>query len=115
MSWSKTNSAHACLFFFEKWYHDRRDTLFTPSGEWSTDFLIKSAAGESAATRSSKANAHAEMLDSVFSNWFKAEYETGFDKNKAIENIINVLDDSTKKMKDLGDPIDSAYRFFREL
>lgn len=114
MSWNRNNRAHACLCFFEKWHHDKRDTLFTPAGEWSSNFLIKSAAGESSDVRSSKARAHAEMLDGVFTGLYRAQYEDGFDRDTAISQMQDVLGDESKKMKDLGDPVDAAYRFIGE-
>lgn len=115
MSWNRNNRAHTCLCFFEKWHHDRRDTQFNPTGEWTTDFLIKSAAGDTSDMRSNKARAHAELLDGVFASMFRAKYEDGFDQNMAIAQMNDVLSDSSKKMKDLGDPIDAAYQFIGEL
>jgi hypothetical protein len=115
MSWEKNNKAHACLCIFEKWHHDKRDVPFVATGEWTTNFLIKSAAGDSAAMRRSKARAHAEMLDGVFSNLYRTKYETDVDRDTAVEEMFAVLIDKTKKLKDLGDPVDQAYQFIGEL
>ncbi|HJR68994.1 MAG TPA: hypothetical protein VKA43_03065 [Gammaproteobacteria bacterium] len=115
MSWEKNNRAHACLCVFEKWHHKKRDVPFVATGEWTTDFLIKSAAGESAAMRSKKARAHAELLDGAFSGLYRAKYETNFDRDTAIEQMLAVLKNKTMKLKDLGDPVDQAYQFIGEL
>jgi hypothetical protein len=115
MSWEKNNRAHACLCVFEKWHHNKRKVSFEATGEWTTDFLIKSAAGDSAAMRTSKARAHAELLDGAFSGLYRAKYSTGFNRAKAIEQMFAVLDDRALKLKDLGDPVDEAYQFIGEL
>lgn len=111
MTWNPAEPAHACLSFFEKWHHDHRSTLFTASGEWNTDFLIKSSANESQSMRDSKAAAHANLLDEVFTSLFRAQYENGVSKNAAIAEMETVLKDAAKKMKDMGDPVNAAYRF----
>lgn len=115
MSWSKNNRAHACLWFFEIWHHDQRDALFEPSGEWSTDFLIKAAPGESGEMRLAKCRSHAEMLDGAFTNLYRAKLESGVTTEDAIDRMVDVLNDKTKKLKDLGDPVDACYRFLGEV
>lgn len=115
MSWQKNNRAHACLSFFEAWHHDQKEVKFTPTGDWSTNFLIKSAAGETAAMRAGKAKTHAEMLDGVFTGLFRAKREAGVDRDAALGSMLAVLGDSGKKLKDLGDPVDASYRFIGEV
>ena len=122
MSWNKNNRAHACLYFFSGFagigdaeHHDQRDAQFTPTGEWDTDFLIKSAAGESPDTRAAKARAHAELLDGVFRSLYRARYEEGFDRDSAIQQMHGVLNDPARKLKDLADPVDAAYQFIGEI
>ena len=114
MSWNKNNRAHTSLWFFEKWHHDRRDTQFIPAGEWETSFLIKSVAGDTPGAREKKALTHAEMLDGVFTNLFRASYEQGVDRDAAIDKMKAVLIDDSKRMKDLGDPVDECYQFLGE-
>ena len=115
MTWNPAEPAHACLCFFEKWHQDQRGVQFTPAGEWMTDFLIKSAAGESQQLRDSKAMAHATLLNEVFVNLFRVTYEDGFTQDTAIQQMGDVLKINSNKMKDLGDPVDAAYRFRDEL
>ncbi|MDH3228885.1 MAG: hypothetical protein OEN55_03730 [Alphaproteobacteria bacterium] len=114
-SWQNNNRAHACLWLFEMWHHDRRDAKFTPSGQWSTDFLIRSAAGESAAMRKGKAQTHVEMLDGAFINLYRAQYEDGVDRDTALAAMLAVLNDRDKKLEDLGEPVDANYRFLGEI
>ena len=76
--------------------------------------MIKSAVGESADNRLKKARAHAALLDCAFTGLNRAEYETDFDQEKAMASMVEVLNDSAKKMKDVGDPVDKAYRFIGE-
>lgn len=115
MSWSNNNRAHTSLWFFEKWQHNKRKAKFTPSGEWGTDFLIESATGESPEMRKAKAKTHAEMLDGAFTSLFNAKYEEGVTRKAAISAMVAILNDSSNKMKDLGDPVDSLYRFIGEV
>ena len=115
MSWTSTNRAHACLSFFEKWHHEKRDVTFTAAGEWKTGFMIKSAAGESNDIRKDKAEAHAKMLDGVFTGLFGAVLENDMDSDVAVASMISILGDSSKRMKDLGDVVDSVYRFLGEV
>lgn len=114
MAWNPAEPAHACLCFFEKWHHEQRSVQFTPAGEWTTDFLIKSAAGESKAVRDSKADAHARLLDEVFIKIFRVNYEDAFTQDMAIQQMGDVLKNNAKMMKDLGDPVNAAYRFADE-
>jgi hypothetical protein len=116
MSWSANNKAHACLWQFETWHHNKKEESFTNTGNWQTDFIIKSAAGEPTEMRSSKATTHAELLNQVFTSLFKAKYETGYEEDdKAINAMEAVLKDSAKTMADLGVEVDKAYLFRGEV
>ena len=114
-NWQKNNRAHAGLCFFEKWHHEQPDVKFTPAGQWSTNYLIKSASGESENMRADKAQAHAELLDGAFKSLFVAKYEEGIDRDAALAAILQVLNDSSKKLEDLGDPVDECYQFIGEV
>lgn len=113
-NWQKNNRAHACLSFFETWHHNRREVKFTPSGEWDTNFLIKSATEESPDMRASKAKAHAEMLDGAFTGLFGAKYEENVTREDALNAMFQILNEPGKKLKDLGNPVDASYQFIGE-
>jgi|SRR5882672_10936622 len=115
MSWNANNRAHACLWIFETWHHNQKDLGFDEVGSWKCDFIIKSAAGESAAMKREKANTHAVLLDDVFTSLYRAAYEANKDQASSIADMEAVLGDSTKTMSDLADVVDAAYRFRGEL
>lgn len=115
MSWNANNRAHACLWIFETWHHKQKDMGFDEVAKWSCDFIIKSATGDSAATKKKKANVHAVLLDDAFTSLYRASYETGKDQNSSIAAMENVLSDSTKTMSDLADIVDAEYKFRGEL
>lgn len=114
MSWSNNNRAHTSLWFFEKWHLEQKSSPFNPSGEWSTGFLIKAAAGEGAQMTDNKARAHAQMLDDALTSLYRAKYEEGVSQQDAIDGMYAVLRDTEKQLKDLGDPVDEAYQFLGE-
>lgn len=114
-NWQPNNRAHACLWLFETWHHDRRGERFSEVGTWSTDFVIRSAAGESAAMRHDKVKTHAELLDGAFTSLFGAKYEDNVDRDAALAAMRAVLDDRGKTLADLGDPVDANYRFIGEV
>lgn len=114
-SWQNNNRAHTSLWFFEMWHLDQRTAKFTPSGEWSTNFLIRSAAGESSDMRKDRVRTHAEMLDGAFIKLYRAEYEDGVDRDAALATMEAVLNDSGKTLADLGGPVDASYRFIGEI
>lgn len=111
MSWSINNAAHLCLWHHESWIKNTPDQTFTDCGEWSTDYLIGSAIGESSNMRSKKARKHALMLNDVFINLNRASYERGIDPESAINEMQNILMDRQKTMKDLGDIVDGCFKF----
>ncbi len=115
MSWSNNNRAHACLWFFEKWHLDRKTIPFVAAGNWQTSDLIKAATNDSVVIRENKARAHAQMLDDVFTSLYRAKYEEGISQDDAIESMFGVLNSKSKKMKDLGDPVDLSYKFLGEV
>ena len=114
MSWSPNNKAHACLSGFEIWHHKQPETTFVQSGEWGTDFLIKSVPGEPPESRAQKASAHAKLLGEAFRSLYGAKPEAGISEADAVKRIEGGLADSGKTMSDLGDIVDEAYRFIGE-
>jgi len=115
MSWSPNNKAHACLSGFEIWHHKQPKTSFMASGEWGTDFMIKAVPGESPSTRASKVDAHAKLLNEAFTALYGAKPEGNLDQDDAVAQMKTALSDSGKKMRDVGDAVDAAYRFIGEL
>lgn len=115
MSWSTNNRAHTSLCFFELWHQEQRDASFEEAGDWSTSYLIRAAAGDSAEMRAGKARTHAELLDGVFTGMNRASYEQGVDREAAVASMVEVLVDDAKQLRDLGDPVDEAYRFLGEV
>lgn len=114
MSWNKNNRAHTSLCFFEIWNSKQTNTQFTAAGEWSTDFLIGFSQGESELLRAEQVKTHAQMLDSAFISLYRATYEKDFNFSLAIASISSVLSDKDKKLNDLGDIVDAAYKFYGE-
>jgi hypothetical protein len=115
MSWNANNRAHACLWLVETWHHGQRDAGFDEVGGWKTDFLIKAAAGESAAMRQGKVEAHAALLDEVFTSLYRATYEPGKTRTTALADLGTVLADSAKTAADLADVVDTCFRFRGEI
>jgi hypothetical protein len=114
MAWSPNNKAHTCLSGFEIWHHKQKNISFQDSGEWSTNFLIKAALGESPQVRSKKVQAHAKLLDQVFRSLFGARPEAALTDRQVLEKMIAVLTDGSQTMKDLGDAVDAGFRFLGE-
>lgn len=115
MSWNANNRAHACLWIFETWHHKKNNLGFDEVKDWTCDFIIKSAAGESAAIKKKKAETHAVLLDNAFTSLYRATYEASNNQDSSIAAMETVLSDSTKTMSDLADVVDTAYRFKGEL
>lgn len=115
MSWSPNNKAHACLSGFEIWHHKQPGTTFVASGDWGTDFMIKAVPGESPDARTTKATAHAKLLNEAFTSLYGAKPEGNLSEDDAVGRLEAGLSDSSKKMRDLGDIVDDAYRFLGEI
>lgn len=97
------------------WHTKQRDAGFEEVGAWKTDFIIGFAAGGSVQMHRQNAQAHAELLDEAFINLFRASYEANSDSPTAIDAMVAILDDSSKTMSDLADPVDEHYRFIGEV
>ena len=115
MSWNANNRAHACLWIIETWHHDQRNLGFDEVGGWKTEFIIKAAAGESAAMRTQKAETHAVLLDDMFTSIYRAAYEAKVDQAAAVAAMQQVLEDKAKTMADLADVVDECFRFRGEI
>lgn len=115
MAWDVHNRAHLILCAFEKRLKNQRLVPFPEVGEWGIEYIIGATAGESPKERLNKAHFHATQLDEAFTNIYDASYETGVASEHAIARMVTVLADSSKKLKDLGGPVDSAYRFHGEV
>ena len=115
MSWIASNRAHACLWLVETWHHNRRDVGFDEVGSWKSDFIVKSAAGESAQQRADKVETHAALLDEMFTSLYRATYEPAKNKNAALSEMQTVLGDPANTMTELADIVDGCYLFRGEV
>ena len=116
MSWDNNNVAHTNLWGFERWKLKDKTVTFKEAGEqWAVSYLIGGAAGEGQAMRNDKATAHATALDEVFTDFYHAGYEAGVTQASAVAAMSAILSDSSKFMKDLGDPVSDAYKFQGEV
>ena len=115
MSWNSNNRAHACLWLFEIWDKNKREAGFDEVGNWKSDFIIKSAVGDSSEMRQKKARTHAKKLDGAFISLYRAKYEPGQDGNSAINAMGAVLSNNASTMSDLADVVDAKYRFLGEV
>ena len=115
-SWDVNNIAHTNLWGFERWRLKNKTGSFKKDGEsWGVDYLIGIVAGESDDMSRNKAEAHAVLLDEVFTDFYHASYEAGVTREAAISTMLAILKDSDKKLKDLGGPVSDAYRFRGEI
>jgi hypothetical protein len=53
----------------------------------------------------------ADFLDIVFKNTYGGSYETGINKAKAVEDMVDILIDADMTMADLAATIDDDYNF----
>ena len=110
MSWDPSNAAHACLWVFVTWDHNRRRESFENAGQWTTTFVIRGAQS-SAEMNSSKARRYADKLDNAFRSVFGATYAADSTSANAREEMAAVLRDSEKTLSDLGKPVSDHYSF----
>ncbi len=112
MSWDNNNVAHTNTWVFERWKLKDKSVTFMEAGSlWGVDRLTGAAGGESSDVRQQKAEAHATALDEIYTDFFHAGYEPGVTQVSAIAAMAAILVDSSKFMKDLGDPVSDAYKF----
>lgn len=114
MAWNNNNRAHSCLWLFEVWYCRQEDTSFEEAGKWSTDFLIRLGGGSSGDFATNTAQAHAVMVDQAMYKIFRAKYEQGKDRNSSVAAMASVLNDKSKTMADLGEVLDTQFKFGNE-
>jgi len=89
-------------------------TNFEDSGDLKMSDLTFFNNLSSADLRQQEASVIADQLDNIFRLGRGAKFEEGTDRAGAMDSMIQVLTDEDKLVKDLGEIVDGAYRFFRE-
>lgn len=122
MSWSKNNVAHRSLWAMVRYFH--KDELagnfetFNQGAKWSNKRVLKIADNDSTEMVKSKAESLALKLDDFFVNLFHTSYEKVSGtltldeaRDDAVTQMVAHLIQQDKKLKDMGDIVDSHYLF----
>lgn len=125
MSWSKNNAAHRSTWAMVRYFHknfvaQQGFVNFSQGGEWLNNFVISSAAGETAEMIADKSEVFATKLDEFFIGLFGASYENGQRdegnaRTIAIAAVAAALAVAGSRLKDIGDIVDAHYLFEGEI
>lgn len=111
--WSTNN--RACTTLWTSFFVMRQlVTNFDDSGDLPMSDLTFFNTSASAELRQQQAIIIADQLDIVFRLGRGAQYESNIDRTIAITNMIEILIDGKKLMKDLAKAVDDAYKFWGE-
>jgi len=111
--WSKNN--RACTTLWTTLYSMKQlSTNFDDSGDLKMNDLTFYNSLGSAELRKQQSTIIADQLDNVFRLGSGATFETGIDRTKAMGNMIEILTDEEKQVKDLASIVDDAYNFWGE-
>lgn len=110
------NDKPACL---KIWIHlkvlKQHNEVFNTAGLLKMNQLLfwnQSASGD---LRKIAAKAISTQLDSMFRMLDKAEYETGSNISKAVDDMVKIMTDESATLADLAAAVDSNYRFRGEV
>jgi len=110
-NWSKNN--RACTTLWTTLYSMQQlSTNFDDSGNLKMNDLTFFNALVSAELRKQQSTIIADQLDNVFRLGSGATFETGIDRTKAMSNMIDILTEEEKQVKDLASAVDDAYNFW---
>lgn len=111
--WSKNN--RACTTLWTALYSMKQlSTNFDESENLKMNDLTFYNSLSSAELRKQQSTIIADQLDNVFRIGSGATFETGIDRTKAMSNMIGVLIDDEKLVKDLASTVDDVYNFWGE-
>ena len=110
--WSNNNKAH--LFTWTDLVALReleRKVDFEDAGPTTIDQLTVFRPTDSPQMRRSRAKSLASQMDGLFTVLHRGKYETGFNSNKSISAIADVLATRSKTIEELGEVVDDCYAF----
>jgi len=111
--WSNNN--RACTTLWTTLYAMQQlSTNFDDSGDLKMNDLTFYSSLDSADLRKQQSTIIADHMDNVFRLGSGAIFEAGIDRTKAMSNMIDVLTDEKKQVKDLASIVDDAYIFWGE-
>jgi len=109
--WTKNN--RACTTLWTTLYSMQQlSTNFDDSGELKMNELTFYNSLDSAELGKQQSTIIADHLDNVFRLGSGATFEPGINRTKALSNMIEVLADEEKQVKDLASTVDEAYSFW---
>jgi hypothetical protein len=110
--WSNNNKAHVFTWIdlIALRELDRKVDFEAAGGEAMSDLEFFRPA-DSPPMRRSRAKSLASQMDNLFTLLNKGVYETGFNSNKAINAITDVLVTKSKTIEELGEVVDDCYAF----
>jgi hypothetical protein len=112
-TWSKNNLAHRRTFLTLR-ILDQTNREFDQAADQKMSELKFSVTGDSQDMRSEKARSLASVINNVFVDAFKTDFESGFDNVQSVDGMAAVLADPTKTVLELADTADGFYKFFGE-
>ncbi len=111
--WSRNN--RACTTLWTTLFSMKQlSTNFDNSGDLKMNDLTFYNSQGSPELRKQEATIMADQFDNVFRKGSGAIFENGIDRTIAMSNIIEVLTDGDKQVKDLASVVDDAYAFWGE-
>jgi ornithine cyclodeaminase/alanine dehydrogenase-like protein (mu-crystallin family) len=119
MSWDKNKDAHYAMYKFIRNLHFNfanaggQMTPFQQLGEWKNAFVID-AVGAGDQVKKDNARRVAHQFNVYVTDTWDAIYESGKDLDIAIEELASALCTTNSQVKDLGDVVDSIYKFSDE-
>jgi len=111
--WSKNNLAHRRTFLTLRILEQTKRQFENAAGQTSSQLKFW-VPGDSADIRKEKARALASMMNNIFVDAFKTEFEQDFDKTKSVNALTNVLSVKDSTVQELADTADGCYQFLGE-
>jgi len=112
--WSKNNRACTTLWTTLS-SMQQLSTNFRESGELTMSDLTFFNTLGSSELRKQQAKIVADQIDNAFRIGRGAKYEQGVDRTKAMDEMVKILTDETKTVKDLAVNVDESYNFWGEV
>lgn len=113
--WNSDNKASNSLWFAFCHQMDQLNTNFDDSSDLKMNDLTFYNPLLSSTELNATASIIAVQLDNIFINSNGAFYENNVNKIKAISDMVAVLVDSNKTVKELAAVIDNDYKFWHEV
>ena len=113
-NWTKNNRACTTLWSTLN-RMQQLSTNFDKSGDLKMNDLTFFNVLGSTELRRQQATIIADQLDNIFRIGRGAKYETGFDRTKAINSMVEILINEEKRINDLASTVDDAYNFWGEI